>query len=369
MRIANQPFMAQPVRNTKAVKSHEKTQTDKVTGTSEMSQKEEMNAFKKDFYKELSKITTHNTVSNMAVNVSEKAFEAMKADPAYKEKVLSLIKRDCQGSYGSRNASLVISVGATLDEYRGDAWPVGHDAEFGVRSRSSYYKSSKNKSEEDDAIRARYVEQKLQAMRLQQTQDYKRSIEKAELAKAESVSARERVIDTELKAVIVDEDFLAQVKAVREQQPKLEVSWDKMVDPDGSIAAKAYVESLVTQYQKVQNTIKAYYSGAHRDNLSQPSQTEALHRLSLKYTKLGLDMNSPYYRADMSEAERNMSFEQERALLLGGNLTMKDPYALASSGGLLNVKDADKIANQVVKDKLDELIKQWQQNNVGKFEK
>ena len=53
-----------------------------------MSEAEEMELFKKEFYEDLSKITNHRTVSNAAVNISEEAFKAMKDDPQYREKVL-----------------------------------------------------------------------------------------------------------------------------------------------------------------------------------------------------------------------------------------------------------------------------------------
>ena len=58
-----------------------------------MSEAEEMELFKKEFYEDLSKITKHRTVSNAAVNISGEAFKAMKDDPQYREKVLSLIQR------------------------------------------------------------------------------------------------------------------------------------------------------------------------------------------------------------------------------------------------------------------------------------
>ena len=95
-----------------------------------MSEAEEMELFKKEFYEDLSKITNHRTVSNAAVNISEEAFKAMKDDPQYREKVLSLIQRDWGDSYAPRNCSVLITVGATLNEYRADSWPVGYDSEF-----------------------------------------------------------------------------------------------------------------------------------------------------------------------------------------------------------------------------------------------
>ena len=79
-----------------------------------MSEAEEMELFKKEFYEDLSKITNHRTVSNAAVNISGEAFKAMKDDPQYREKVLSLIQRDWGDSYAPRNCSVLITVGATL---------------------------------------------------------------------------------------------------------------------------------------------------------------------------------------------------------------------------------------------------------------
>ncbi|MDE7282332.1 MAG: hypothetical protein K2N85_01890, partial [Lachnospiraceae bacterium] len=67
--------------------------------------------------------------------------------------------------------------------------------------------------------------------------------------------------------------------------------------------------------------------------------------------------------ADMSEAERKMAFDQETALLLGGSIALGDPYALASSGGAINIKDADQIAHQAARDRIDELINEYKRTN------
>ena len=79
-------------KNTKNVNGTEKFALEKTDGTKELSEAEEMEIFKKEFYEELSKITNHRTVSNAAVNVSEAAFKAMKDDPEYKQQVLNWIK-------------------------------------------------------------------------------------------------------------------------------------------------------------------------------------------------------------------------------------------------------------------------------------
>lgn len=101
----------------------------------------DMETFKREFYQDLAKITKNYTVANAAVNISEEAFSAMKEDPDYREKVLSLIRRDLGASYAPRQCSVLIRVGGSLEEYGGDSWPVGYDSEFYVRSRKCNYRT------------------------------------------------------------------------------------------------------------------------------------------------------------------------------------------------------------------------------------
>ena len=155
-------------RNTKNVNSTEKFALEKTGSTQELSEAEEMELFKKEFYEDLSKVTNHKTVSNAAVNISEAAFKAMKEDPQYREKVLSLIQRDWGDSYAPRNCSVLITVGATLNEYRADSWPVGYDSEFDVRSQNSFYKRTSEKKDKQKEILEEYLEKRAQAKRQQQ---------------------------------------------------------------------------------------------------------------------------------------------------------------------------------------------------------
>ncbi len=155
-------------RNTKNVNSTEKFALEKTGSTQELSEAEEMELFKKEFYEDLSKVTNHKTVSNAAVNISEAAFKAMKEDPQYREKVLSLIQRDWGDSYAPRNCSVLITVGATLNEYRADSWPVGYDSEFDVRSQNSFYKRTSEKKDKQKELLEEYLEKRAQAKRQQQ---------------------------------------------------------------------------------------------------------------------------------------------------------------------------------------------------------
>ena len=139
-----------------------------VEQTKEMTPEEELEAFKKEFYQELSQITMHSTVSNAAVNVTEAAFKRMKDDPEYKQQVLNWIKHDLGVSYGSRNASVMLTVGSTLEECRGDAWPVSADSEFGICSQNSFYKRNIERKERQDGLLEEYLEKRAQAKRLQE---------------------------------------------------------------------------------------------------------------------------------------------------------------------------------------------------------
>lgn len=154
---------AATTKNTKNING-----TGKADSTYELSEAEEMEIFKKEFYDELSKITNHRTVSNVAVNISEAAFKAMKGDPEYREKILSLIQRDLGASYAPRDCSVLITVGATLDDYRGDSWSVGYDSEFHMRSRNSFYKRMSGKQDRQKEILEKYLQKRAQVKKQQQ---------------------------------------------------------------------------------------------------------------------------------------------------------------------------------------------------------
>ncbi|EOS26673.1 hypothetical protein C806_00866 [Lachnospiraceae bacterium 3-1] len=154
---------AATTKNTKNING-----TGKADSTYELSEAEEMEIFKKEFYDELSKITNHRTVSNAAVNISEAAFKAMKGDPEYREKILSLIQRDLGASYAPRDCSVLITVGATLDDYRGDSWSVGYDSEFHMRSRNSFYKRMSGKQDRQKEILEKYLQKRAQVKKQQQ---------------------------------------------------------------------------------------------------------------------------------------------------------------------------------------------------------
>lgn len=120
----------------------------KVTNqTVEMQEQETENGFRRSLSAQLSGLRQHPSVQNAAVNITPEGLKAMQEDPEYREQVLALIQRDIGSSYAPRDASVCITVGATLDEYRGDSWSVGYDGEFQGRSANSFWKRESGKKE------------------------------------------------------------------------------------------------------------------------------------------------------------------------------------------------------------------------------
>ena len=156
-------YSAYTQRTTKAT-----AETEAAEKTSRLSEAEEMAAFKKAFYADLERITNHRTVYSWSVNISEKAFENMKADPEYRAKILSLIQRDVGDSYAPRNCSVLITVGATSKDYRADSWPDCNDSEYHARSQNSFYKRDCKKKDRTEEINDRYLEKRVQAKKLQE---------------------------------------------------------------------------------------------------------------------------------------------------------------------------------------------------------
>lgn len=155
------------------VKRGPETQKEPLSGIAaqqrtELSEAEEMRLFQLEFYQELSQISSHPSISNAAVNISDEAFQAMKEDPEYRAQVLSLLERDLGASVAPRQCSLLITVGKTLSQYRGDSWSVGNDSEFHLRAKDSFYqRKSESKGRQKERLE-QYQEKKLQAKRRQQ---------------------------------------------------------------------------------------------------------------------------------------------------------------------------------------------------------
>ncbi len=143
---------------------------EKTAYSKELSEAEEMAVFKKEFYADLEKLEVDRTIANVAINISEQAFQNMKDNPEYREKVMSVIKRDLSASVApAPDCSLLITVGATLKDYRADAWSVNNDSEFSARSRDSFYKKTNgSEKKEQKELLEEYLEKRAQIKKQQQ---------------------------------------------------------------------------------------------------------------------------------------------------------------------------------------------------------
>ena len=93
----------------------------------------------------------------------------MKADPKYREQMLSVIRRDMTGSVApAPDCSMVITVGATAKDYRADSWSVNNDSEFYARSQNSFYKKTSNKKDRQKKLLEEYLEKRAQVKQQQE---------------------------------------------------------------------------------------------------------------------------------------------------------------------------------------------------------
>lgn len=136
----------------------------------------------------------------------------------------------------------------------------------------------------------------------------------------------------------------------RQQDLGLVINENREVDPDGSIALQTYLRAYAQPAAEARASIAGYYAQAHEENSAYPL-TQGLEHIAEKY----LRPESGIFRADIPQAQREMAYRQERALLTGGRLTLLDPYALAGAGGVLTAQDAHRSAMQAVLRRMAEL--------------
>ncbi len=143
--------------------------TGKTERAQKLSEAEELAAFKKEIYAEIDKIPRDRTIANVSIHISEEAFQNMKKDSKYKEQIMSLIRRDLTSSVApAPDCSLLLTVGPTLKDYRGDSWSVNNDAEFDIRSQNSFYKKTTTKKNAQKQRFKEYMEKRAQAKKAQQ---------------------------------------------------------------------------------------------------------------------------------------------------------------------------------------------------------
>lgn len=128
----------------------------------------ELSEFKRKFYEDLSKAVPYQTTKNTTLIISEAAFIEMKNNPEYREKILSLIRRDWGNSYGPVKYKVLITVGADLEHYRASSWPV-RDCSPGKSRRyirkKMYKKLHKKRMEKKERLEE-YLEEEMMIKRL-----------------------------------------------------------------------------------------------------------------------------------------------------------------------------------------------------------
>lgn len=156
-------------------------------------------------------------------------------------------------------------------------------------------------------------------------------------------------------STMTKEEFLAMAREQLGEPKQLEINWNAQVDPDGSVWAKGYIDSLVSQVSTARSAIEDYYTDAYQDAMNSPlgsSLTDRLNYIAAKYQCSWSD----YFDNSMPADERQWTYNQVRAMLTGNRVKLNDPYALAGSG--LDVKSMDNVARKAASDKIQELIRQ-----------
>ncbi len=147
-------------------------------------------------------------------------------------------------------------------------------------------------------------------------------------------------------------EVIAEFRA-RQQDMSLVINQNRDVDPDGSAALKTYIRAYAQPAVNARKTIESYYAEAHAENSAYPF-LEGLEHIAEKYKR----PDSGIFRSDLPQAQRDMAYRQERALLTGARLTLFDPYALASIGGVQTAQASHQGAMQAVMEKMNELRNQ-----------
>lgn len=87
------------VQNTSAQAT---SQTDKTAATKEVSEVDEMAAFKQEIYEKLAEIDKMNSsaILSNSVHITEDGFKRMKEDPEYRKEIMDWLRADARASHG-----------------------------------------------------------------------------------------------------------------------------------------------------------------------------------------------------------------------------------------------------------------------------
>lgn len=161
-------------------------------------------------------------------------------------------------------------------------------------------------------------------------------------------------LESKIKSM-TKEDFFAMMREQLGEPKQLEINWNAQVDPDGSVWAKSYIDSLASQVETARGAIEDYYSDAYQEAVNSPLGSSLPNQLNFLAAKYQCSW-SDFFDASMPADQRQWTYSQVRAMLTGTGVKLNDPYALADSG--LDVKNMDDTARKAAANRIQELINQ-----------
>lgn len=120
------------------------------TKSRKLTEQEEMVRFQQEFYAEIAKIPMSGQLNTLAIRVTDEGWKRMKENPEYREKMMSLIKRDTTGTYFGKTNE-IITIGRSSAEYRAQSFP----AERKIDDKERSIKRRKKKKRELQELYAR----------------------------------------------------------------------------------------------------------------------------------------------------------------------------------------------------------------------
>lgn len=145
----------------------ENDSSSKVSESTASSEAEKLEAFKKEIWSEISNMP-YKQQMNLSIQITDKAFERMMKEPAFKEEMLSVLKEDAYAS----NRSMASTTLTWIDEsgYRGYSYNEGGEEAFSAHSNnknSFYSKKAVTKKNSEDVWKERTLERAYQQKMLE----------------------------------------------------------------------------------------------------------------------------------------------------------------------------------------------------------
>lgn len=85
-----------------------------------------MEQFQQEFWDEVEPMTQWRPNYHTLVHVTREGWKKMKEDPAYRERMMALLRRDLMGPFCGQGYRIV-TVGGSEEEYRVDSWSTASD--------------------------------------------------------------------------------------------------------------------------------------------------------------------------------------------------------------------------------------------------